>query len=103
METVIQFGTGNFLRAFADDFLNKMNEKGLYTGKSVIVSPTDSPQVDVLNAQQIVIICICEEWKTASLSTKLVYGVKRIVSIATSTQKMKNSYYNYLLFPIIIF
>lgn len=29
METVIQFGTGNFLRAFADDFLNKMNEKGL--------------------------------------------------------------------------
>lgn len=52
METVIQFGTGNFLRAFADDFLNKMNEKGLYTGKSVIVSPTDSPQVDVLNAQQ---------------------------------------------------
>ena len=50
-ETVLQFGTGNFLRAFADDFLDRMNRAGLYDGKAVIVSPTDSPRVDALNAR----------------------------------------------------
>jgi len=50
-ETVIQFGTGNFLRGFADYFIDKLNKGGLYDGKIVIVSPTDSKTVDVLNAQ----------------------------------------------------
>ncbi len=51
METILQFGTGNFLRAFADDFLDRMNRLGLYDGKAVIVSPTDSAAVGKINAQ----------------------------------------------------
>lgn len=51
-ETVIQFGTGNFLRGFADHFVDKLNKENLYDGKIVIVSPTDSKQVDRINAQQ---------------------------------------------------
>ena len=51
-EKILQFGTGNFLRGFADDFIDKLNKDNLYDGKIVIVSPTDSKQVDVIQAQQ---------------------------------------------------
>lgn len=51
-EKIIQFGTGNFLRGFADYFVDKLNKENLYDGKIVIVSPTDSKQVDLINAQQ---------------------------------------------------
>lgn len=50
-ETIIQFGTGNFLRGFADAFVDKMNKSGLYEGKIVVVSPTNSKSVDALNSQ----------------------------------------------------
>lgn len=50
-ETVLQFGTGNFLRGFADYFINELNEQGLYDGKIVVVSPTNSKSVDKINAQ----------------------------------------------------
>lgn len=50
-ETVIQFGEGNFLRGFFDYFLHKMNEKGLYDGKSVVVQPRVGGKCALLNAQ----------------------------------------------------
>ncbi|MDE6864283.1 MAG: tagaturonate reductase, partial [Eubacterium sp.] len=50
-ETIIQFGTGNFLRGFADCFVDKLNKENLYDGKIVIVSPTDSKTIDTLNKQ----------------------------------------------------
>ena len=50
-ETVLQFGTGNFLRGFADYFIDAMNKQGIYDGKTVIVSPTDSGAVESINAQ----------------------------------------------------
>ena len=50
-ETVIQFGEGNFLRGFFDYFLHKMNEKGLYDGKAVVVQPISMGRVADLNEQ----------------------------------------------------
>lgn len=50
-ETVLQFGTGNFLRGFADFFIDALNKQGLYGGKIVVVSPTNSKSVDKINAQ----------------------------------------------------
>lgn len=50
-ETIIQFGTGNFLRGFTDEFIDEMNKQGLYDGKVVVVSPTDSKTVSLLNQQ----------------------------------------------------
>lgn len=50
-ETILQFGTGNFLRGFADFFVDSLNKQGLYDGKIVIVSPTDSEAVAKINAQ----------------------------------------------------
>lgn len=38
-ERVIQFGEGNFLRAFADWMLHQMNKQGLFNGRAVLVQP----------------------------------------------------------------
>ncbi|WP_371374652.1 tagaturonate reductase [Sporomusa aerivorans] len=38
-ERVIQFGEGNFLRAFADWMLHEMNKQGLFNGRAVLVQP----------------------------------------------------------------
>ncbi len=38
-ERVLQFGEGNFLRAFADGFVDVMNEKAGFNGKVVICQP----------------------------------------------------------------
>ncbi|MGN0523386.1 MAG: tagaturonate reductase [Eubacterium sp.] len=51
-ETILQFGTGNFLRGFADYFIDALNKKGLYDGKIVVVSPTNSKAVEKINAQK---------------------------------------------------
>lgn len=50
-ETIIQFGTGNFLRGFSDCFIDRMNKQGFYEGKIVVVSPTNSKTIDALNQQ----------------------------------------------------
>ena len=38
-ERVLQFGEGNFLRAFVEDFLDQMNEKTGFNGKVILVQP----------------------------------------------------------------
>jgi tagaturonate reductase len=49
---VIQFGEGNFLRAFADWIIDIMNEKKLFNGKIAIVQPLPVGMIDVLEEQQ---------------------------------------------------
>ncbi len=51
-ETIIQFGSGNFLRGFADHFIHILNEKGLYDGKIVIVQPTKGGKAGIINEQK---------------------------------------------------
>ena len=50
-ETIIQFGEGGFLRSFADVFVHKMNEQGLYDGKIVVVQPINKGLIPVINEQ----------------------------------------------------
>lgn len=50
-ERVLQFGQGNFLRAFADDFIDSMNSQGLFDGSVVIVKPTPRGNLDAFNEQ----------------------------------------------------
>ena len=38
-EKIVQFGEGNFLRAFADNFVDEMNEKAGFNAKVVLVQP----------------------------------------------------------------
>ena len=53
-EKVMQFGEGNFLRAFVDYWFDLANEKAGWNGKVVIVKPRNSSTgtIDRLNAQQ---------------------------------------------------
>lgn len=50
-EAILQFGTGNFLRGFADFFVDAMNKQGIFDGKIVVVSPTNSRVVEKINSQ----------------------------------------------------
>lgn len=50
-ETIIQFGEGNFLRAFFDWFIDGLNKKNLYDGKAVVVQPVPMGRIQALNEQ----------------------------------------------------
>ena len=50
-EKILQFGEGNFLRAFIDWMIDEMNEKNLYGGKAVVVQPLPNGLIDMLNDQ----------------------------------------------------
>ena len=55
-ERVLQFGEGNFMRAFTDHFIDVLNEKAGFNGKVVLVQPRPKRPghslADDLNAQQ---------------------------------------------------
>jgi tagaturonate reductase len=48
---VLQFGEGNFLRAFVDYFIDIANEKGKFDGDIVLVKPIESGNLDLFHAQ----------------------------------------------------
>ncbi len=48
----LQFGTGNFLRAFADYWLDVANERGAWGGKVALIQSTASGAKAALNRQQ---------------------------------------------------
>jgi tagaturonate reductase len=50
-ERIIQFGEGNFLRAFVDWMVNEANQAGLFNGKIVVVQPIEPGRVSALNEQ----------------------------------------------------
>ena len=51
-EKVLQFGEGNFLRAFVDYWFDIANEKAGWNGKCVLVQPIAQGLTDVINAQE---------------------------------------------------
>jgi tagaturonate reductase len=50
-ETVLQFGSGRFLRAFADLFIHQANQQGQNVGRVVIVQSTGDNRAGGLNRQ----------------------------------------------------
>ncbi len=51
-ERVLQFGEGNFLRAFVDYFIDMMNEKGGFNGKVVLTQPIAPGLAPMINDQE---------------------------------------------------
>ena len=51
-EKVMQFGEGNFLRAFADYYFDCANEKADWNGKVVLVQPIAQGLTDLINEQE---------------------------------------------------
>lgn len=50
-ERIIQFGEGNFLRAFVDWMIQEMNDKADFNSSVVVVQPINKGMVDMLNDQ----------------------------------------------------
>jgi tagaturonate reductase len=50
-ETILQFGAGRFLRAFADLFIHQANEEGQAVGRVVVVQSTGDDRAAALNRQ----------------------------------------------------
>ena len=48
---VVQFGEGNFLRAFADRMIDEANEKGTFDGNIVLVKPIEYGSLDAFREQ----------------------------------------------------
>jgi len=57
-ERVLQFGEGNFLRAFVDWMINAMNTQALFNGRVVVVQPIERGRVTELNDQDGLYTCI---------------------------------------------
>ena len=51
-ERVLQFGEGNFLRAFVDYFIDVMNEKAGFNSKVVLCQPIGPGLADMINEQE---------------------------------------------------
>lgn len=69
---IMQFGEGNFLRAFVDWLIQKMNDSGKYTGHVVVVQPLPQGRVADLAKQDglytLILQGINEEGKAVRLS-----------------------------------
>ena len=51
-EKVMQFGEGNFLRAFVDYWFDVSNEKADWNGKCVLVQPIKPGLAEMINKQE---------------------------------------------------
>ena len=51
-ETIMQFGTGRFLRAFADLFIHQANQAGQKIGKVVLIQSTAGARAEGLTKNQ---------------------------------------------------
>jgi len=51
-EKILQFGEGNFLRAFIDSFIDQLNEAKLFNGKIVVIQPIEQGMADIINQQK---------------------------------------------------
>ena len=86
-EKVLQFGEGNFLRAFVDNFIDELNGNGLFNGSIAIVQPIAQGMADNLNAQD-----CCYTVVLRGLEDGRPVSSKRIV---TSVSRAINPYANF--------
>lgn len=86
-ERVLQFGEGNFLRAFVDYFIDIINEKLDFNAKVVVVQPIAEGLADTVNAQQGLFTVYLRGFENGAAVTQ-----KRIVS---SISRAINPYQDY--------
>jgi tagaturonate reductase len=81
-EAVVQFGTGAFLRAFADYFIDAANRAGTFGGSIVTVSSTGSQRNWVLTQQEGLFTLVTQgmEDGVASRSHRVIASVSRALS-----------------------
>ena len=80
-EKILQFGEGNFLRAFADYLVDVMNEQGLFDGSVVVCQPIKNGLCDLINEQDGIYTLILRgrENGEATEKTRVINSVSRCV------------------------
>ena len=78
-EKILQFGEGNFLRAFADYLVDVMNEQGLFDGSVVICQPIRNGLCEIINEQNGIYTLILRgrEKGEATEKTRVIKSVSR--------------------------
>ena len=78
-ERIIQFGEGNFLRAFVDWMVDEMNRKVGFNSSVVVVQPINQGMVNLLNAQDGLYTLVSKGLKNgkAVKETKIISSVSR--------------------------
>lgn len=82
---VMQFGEGNFMRAFVDWMINRMNKENIFNGAVQIVQPLPQGMCDQINAQDGLYTVILRgvEYGKVVETTELVDCVKGCLNPAT--------------------
>lgn len=86
-ERILQFGEGNFLRAFADWMIDFKNEKDNSLGKVVIVQPIEQGISELINEQ--------DGKYTLSMRGRDEFGPKVVNRVITSVSRAINPYENF--------
>ncbi len=84
---VLQFGEGNFLRAFADWIVESMNRKGIFNGSVAICQPIEKGLADLLNQQDCVYTVIMRGKENGQVTEN--------VQVVTSVKECVNPYTDY--------
>ncbi len=81
-EKILQFGEGNFLRAFADYIVDVMNEKELFDGSVVICQPIENGLCDLINSQNGVYTLVLRgrEHGEAVEKSRIIESVSRCIN-----------------------
>ncbi|MDL2324889.1 tagaturonate reductase [Ruminococcaceae bacterium OttesenSCG-928-A16] len=90
-ERILQFGEGNFLRAFVDDFVDIANEKCDFNTKVLVVQPIGTGRADAVNQQD----GLYTLYRRGFESGKAV-NEKRINSALSRCLELKNGYGEFL-------
>ncbi|MEN7547444.1 tagaturonate reductase [Rapidithrix thailandica] len=81
-EKVLQFGTGAFLRAFVEDFIDRANRIGKFKGRVVMVGSTGSARTELLKKQEglytLRVEGICQG--EAVVENRVISSISRVLS-----------------------
>lgn len=87
---ILQFGEGNFLRAFADYMVDVANQEGVFDGSAVLVQPIDAPMLPGFadqNAVYTVILRGRENGQTVD-APRIVTSVRKVISAYADYARM---------------
>ncbi|MDR2569541.1 MAG: tagaturonate reductase [Oscillospiraceae bacterium] len=89
-EKVIQFGEGNFLRAFINWIFSRLIDENLYDGSIVVVQPIKSGRIDAINEQGGISTLIMRGYKdgTPSEEIEIVKGISRGINAYTQWEEV---------------
>lgn len=81
-EKVIQFGEGNFLRAFVDWHIDLANEKAGFNGNVVIIQPLAQGMIDMINKQDGLYTTVLRGLKNGkpTVETRTITSISRCIN-----------------------